>query len=386
MQIKKIGYIINHTTFFSSHILPHAVAALKKGYRIKLFCGNYSSESMNQEGLDLIRKNKIDVQFFNFNSSSINLITELFAFLKLFINVKKFNPDLLHVATVKGQIYGGLIARFLKTDGLIIFISGMGYLFTNKLNFYEKFFFKVFNYFQKFVFDHKNKLVIVENNDDYIYLKKKYNLNPNSISIIHGSGVDLKKYKKIKKLKKNKIILFVGRVLKEKGICEFIKSALNLKKKYPKWRFVVAGATDYKKSSNISFQLLEKYKNSSSIEFLGHKKNIYSLYKKTAIVCLPSYREGLPKSLCEAAACGLPVVTTNVIGCKSAVIKKKTAELCKPKSVNSLQKKIELLINSHRLRSKYGKNGLILAKKRFDIKIITNQILFIYKNLFNEKK
>lgn len=136
--MKKIAYIINHTTFFSSHILPHALKARIIGYDIRLFCGKYSSKSMNNHGLNLIKQNKIKTHIFNFNSTSYNFFKEIFIFIKLLKKIKKFNPDLIHIATPKGQIYGGLIARILNIKSLVIFISGMGYLFSNKLSFLKR--------------------------------------------------------------------------------------------------------------------------------------------------------------------------------------------------------------------------------------------------------
>ena len=370
--MKKIAYIINHTTFFSSHILPHAIKAQNEGYDVRLFCGIYSSKSMNKHGLNLLKKNKIKTYIFNFSSSSYNIFKEIFIFIQLLIKIKKFNPDLLHVATPKGQIYGGLIARILNVSSLVVFISGMGYLFSNQLSFYEKKVRDLFVLLQDIIFKHKNKIIIVENKQDQNYFKKKFKVKKREIELIHGSGVDLKIFKKIKNRKKNKIILFSGRILKEKGIIEFMKASEILKQKFSDWKFIAAGATDYLKPSKIDKHFLEK--KNKNIKFVNYKKNIIKLLNKTSIVCLPSYREGLPKTLCEAAACGLPVVTTNAVGCRSAIIPKKTGELCLPKNVNSLVKKIEFLITNPKLRIIYGNNGIKLAKKRFNVVKITNKI------------
>jgi glycosyltransferase involved in cell wall biosynthesis len=164
-----------------------------------------------------------------------------------------------------------------------------------------------------------------------------------------------------------------------KGVVEFIKAA-RLFNKY-KYNFVIAGPLDYQKSSGFSNFELTKLNFDNSVKFIGYQKNIYDILKKTAIVCLPSYREVLPKSLCEAAACGIPIVTTDTVGCSEVVISGFNGELCKIRNHISLAKKLEKIILNHKLRKTYAKNSINYAKKNFDINIIGDQIVKIYNEL-----
>lgn len=200
---------------------------------------------------------------------------------------------------------------------------------------------------------------------------------------MRGSGVDLKKFKKIN-TNQNKIILLPARVVREKGIIEFIKAS-RLLKQY-KYKFVVAGSLDYAKSSGLKKEELEEANIDKTVKFIGYQKNIYKILKKTAIVCLPSYREGLPKSLCEAAACGIPIVTTKSVGCTEVVKSKFNGELCRIKDYLSLATKIKKLILEPKLRAIYGKNSINFAKKNFDIKLIGNKIIDIYNELLIYEK
>jgi glycosyltransferase involved in cell wall biosynthesis len=178
--------------------------------------------------------------------------------------------------------------------------------------------------------------------------------------------------------------LLPARVVKEKGIIEFIKAS-KLLQQY-QYDFVVAGPLDYEKSSGFKKKELEERNIDKTVKFIGYQKNIYSILKKTVIVCLPSYREGLPKCLCEAAACGIPIVATNTVGCTEVVKSKLNGELCKVKDYLSLSKKLEKLILRPKLRIKYGNNSINFAKKNFDIKLIGIKIIEIYnKLLINEK-
>jgi len=377
---KKIAFIINHLSFFYSHIMPHALLAKKKGYDIKVFCGNSVSLNSDKFAEQQLRKNKISFQNCNFNSVSLSPIKDILAFFKIFSELKKYNPDIVHITTPKAQILGGIASRILKIKAIVIFISGMGYLFSNDLNLIEKIYKKLFFIIQIYVFKHKKLKVIVENKYDYKYFVHFFSLGKKQITIVKGSGVDLTQFKKIDTIK-NKIILLPARVIREKGIAEFIKAS-RLLKKY-QYKFIIAGSLDYKKSSGLKKFELEELNFDNTVKFIGHQKKIYKILKKTAIVCLPSYREGLPKSLCEAAACGIPIVATSSVGCTEVVKQKFNGELCKIKDHFSLAKKIEKLILNPQLRLIYGKNSNKYAKKNFDIKIIGNKIIKIYDQLLS---
>lgn len=376
---KKIAYIINHKSFFSSHILPIALKARKNGYEIKLFCGQDGSKSMESHANRILKKYKIKFITFNFYSASLSIITEIKALFNLMIAIKEYRPDLIHSATPKGIVYGGLIALFLNVKSIIYFISGMGFLFSNKLNIKERFYKNIYLMIKKIIFLKKNKRLIIENLDDINFFKKRYNLQ-NQIVLIKGSGVDLKKFKPYK-LPKKKIVLLPSRVLKEKGVSEFIMAADILKKEFPEWDFQIIGALDYSKQSSYTKQELLKLNKEKSVIFKGYKKNILKYYKQASIVCLPSYREGLSKTLSEAAACGIPIVTTNVPGCKSAILNNKTGFLCQSKNYLSLKNKLKLLMKSKTLRDKFSLNARNFAKKNFDLSNVINKNLTNYKEL-----
>lgn len=379
-MVKKIAYVINHKSFFSSHILPIALKARMKGCNVKLFCGIDASKSMEIHSNKNLRKNKIIFETFKFYSASLNLISELKAFYDLLIKIKKFEPDLIHSATPKGIIYGGLISLILNIKGIVFFITGMGFLYSNRLTIKEKLFKLIYVLIKKIIFLKRNKILIIENLDDIKFFKKKYNLN-HQIVFIKGSGVDLKKFKPSKLTKKNLVIL-PSRVLKEKGITEFILAADILKKEFPEWHFQIVGALDYSKQSSYSKKELFELNKNKSVIFKGYEKNILKYYKIASIVCLPSYREGLSKTLSEAAACGIPIVTTNVIGCKNAVISNKTGFLCKPKDHLSLKNKLRILIKNKNLRDKFGVNAHNFAIKNFDVNNVISKNLKNYEKLW----
>ncbi len=257
----------------------------------------------------------------------------------------------------------------------------MGFLFSNNSNYLFNLIKWIYIFILKqFIMKHKNKKIIVENKNDFSYLKKKYNLKFNEIKLIKGAGVDLKKYKFINK-NNSKNILLPARVIKEKGIEEFILASLSLSKKYPDWNFIVAGTLDYQKQSNLTKERINSLNKNNLVKFLGYVKDMSKLYKKCSIVCLPSYREGFSRTLQEAASMGLPVVTTSVVGCKDSIIPNVTGLLCKARNPNSLEKKLSILISNKRKRLKFGVNGRKLAEKEFNLKNVIDSNLNIYNNL-----
>ena len=383
---KKIAYVINHSAFFYSHIYNIAHQARKNNYEIKLFCGEASSEEMNKYANFKLKEKKVKLIQNSFKSSSVNLLNEIIGFLQLIKNLKKYKPDIIHCATPKGILFGGLASKILKIKSLVIFNSGMGFLFSNKLNFFYKIIKILYLIIlKKFVMTHKNKMVVVENKNDYDFLKETYNLYNEELTLVKGSGVDLKKFKF--KMKNNfKSVLLPARVIKEKGIEEFIIASKKLKKKYPEWRFQIAGTIDYEKDSKYSYEKLNLLNNEKQVEFLGYIKNMIKVYERTSIVCLPSYREGFSKTLQEAAAIGLPIVTTRVTGCKDAIIPGKTGLLCNSKDSASLRKALQILILDKKKRLKFGLNGRKLAEKEFNLNKVINTNIFIYDKLVSNEK
>ena len=136
-----------------------------------------------------------------------------------------------------------------------------------------------------------------------------------------------------------------------------------------------------KKSSFTELEL--KIEKKKYVTFLGYQKNMLKLYKKTGIVCLPSYREGLSKSLLEASSLGIPIVTTNVIGCRDAIKAGISGELCKVRDVNSLVNKLELFIKDKKKRLAYGENGRKIAEKNYSLETVINKNLNIYMGLID---
>ena len=176
----------------------------------------------------------------------------------------------------------------------------------------------------------------------------------------------------------------ISRVLKNKGALEYFRAAKLLKIKYPEWQFIIIGSLDYNSADIINYDIIEYYRKKKIIIFKGYKKNILSHLAKTEIFCLPSHREGMPKATLEALSVGIPVVTTNAVGCRESILPNKNGLLCKSQNYKSLAKEIEKLIINPKLRKKFSKNARIYAENNFSIRDVSKKIYNVYENLMYE--
>ena len=176
----------------------------------------------------------------------------------------------------------------------------------------------------------------------------------------------------------------ISRVLINKGALEFFKAAEILKVKFPDWKFIIVGSQDYDSPDKISPDIINYYKKKKFVLFKNYRSDICKILSKTEIFCLPSHREGMPKSTIEALAAGVPVVTTDAIGCRESILPNKNGLLCKSKNHLSLANEIEKLILNPKLRNKFSQNAKKYVKHNFSLNEISKKIYKIYNNIINE--
>ena len=377
----KITFVINHSAFFVSHRLAIAKAAIDEGFSVTLITGQEASSIMDTDSKKILDESGIKHKKTSFKSSSLNLFLEFIGFIQTISTLIIVRPQILHAASIKGIIYGGLAAKILRINSLVISISGLGFAFTGKKTLLKKILSFIFMIIFRIVCSHKNKKVIVQNEDDKNFILTNGFAILDEIELIKGSGVDLSLFKYNELDSNNKKIIFPARLLIDKGVVEFLKSSEILFNKFPDWKFILVGADDYKNPSAISKELLNSYLLQKNIINLGFVKNMHEIFNDSAIVCLPSYREGMPKSLLEAASVGRPIVTTNTIGCKESIIDNYTGLLVPVGNSRLLSKALMKLMESASLRKEFGLNGRKFAEDNFDVRIVQNKTIEIYKEL-----
>lgn len=388
MNERRIAYVVNHVAFFVSHRLPLAVGAKRAGFDVCLLTGQAGSQEMEQAAVTQLQVADVSHKRTVFSSSGMNPLRELVGLLQLVRFLLRFRPDVVHCASPKGVLYGGIAARLCRVRGLVLAISGMGYAYTAGTGHgcVRAFVRRMYGALAGFAFRHPNTRVIVQNRDDYQSVIENGLAPPQWVRLIPGSGVDLAFFDGCNPVNKARMVLLPARMLKDKGVEEFVVAARQLKALAPEWRFVLAGTADYDNPSAISLAQLRAWEAEGCIEWLGHVENMTPLFCAAAIVCLPSYREGMPKALLEAAAAGCAVVTTDVTGCREAIEPGVTGDLVPVQDSEGLAKALLSLVKDEPRRLAYGAKGQARARAMFSVASVVSQTLEIYKGLLGHEK
>jgi glycosyltransferase involved in cell wall biosynthesis len=378
----RILYVVNHAAFFVSHRLPLAISARDRGYDVGLITGQAGSTVMDDLAVRVLEEKRVPHDQVAFRSDGLNPFVEAVGLLQLIRLMKRRRPDLVHCASPKGCLYGGLAARICGVPALVIAVSGVGFALTKdaRVSMRRRLSAAVQSLMSRFVFGHPNLRVIVQNRDDLALMSGHQSLSRPRITLIRGSGVALEKFAGSRG-NKEQVVLLPARMLRDKGVEEFVAAAKLAARQVPGWRFLLAGAGDYRNPSAISRDQLNQWNMEGVVEWLGHVDDMLPLYRMAAIVCLPSYREGLPKSLLEAAAAGCAVVTTDVPGCREAVVDGQTGDIVPPRDIEALAGALVRLMQDGGMRQRYAVQGEEYAARSFGIDAVVNSTMEIYRDL-----
>lgn len=371
--MKKLLFVVNAPEFFLSHRLPIAIAAREAGYQVHV-------ASANGADIKKIRDLGFDHHAVDIARSGQNPLKELFSVWKIFKIFQKVRPHIVHLVTIKPVLYGGLAARFAGIDAVVAAVSGLGTVFMSQSGF-ARLRKSLIAFLYRLAFRQKKLAVIFQNPDDRQVLLEIGALTMDRSRLIRGSGVNLKDYAYLPEQAGRSVVVMAARLLKDKGVYEFLMAARVLRQRGIDACFRLIGAPDPGNPSSVEQLHLDAWAAEGIVELLGHRSDIAEQYAAATIVCLPSYREGLPKSLIEAAACGRAVVTTNVPGCRDAIEPDVTGLLVPVRDPLALADAIQRLIDDPTLRQKMGRAGRELAEREFAIENVVRRHLDIYREL-----
>jgi glycosyltransferase involved in cell wall biosynthesis len=375
MRNKKLLIVLNVDWAFLSHRLDLALYAKTLNYEVTI-------AAMEERELG----SKIRKYGFNFiklpsTRSNTNIIDEIRVIYFLYNLYKTEKPDIIHHVAMKSVIYGSFATMFLKHPKIINAITGMGTVFIDKKNNLLSYLFITLSL--RLTFDKKNTRVIMQNKDDFKFIERKNIVKKSNIFLIPGAGVNLEKFPFIKEKKDTNKVRFLlpARMLWDKGIKEYVEAARYMKLKYKgKVEFILAGNIDIHNKTVIPRNVLLKWNKEKNIKWIGFQNDIPSLISSANVVVLPSYQEGLPKSLIEACAIGRAIITTNVPGCRDVVDHGVNGLLVKVKDSESLINAMEVLTFNDKLRSLMGFKGRKKAEELFDLKKIIKSTIKTYEN------
>ncbi|MPQ46464.1 glycosyltransferase [Marinifilum sp. N1E240] len=368
---KSLFIIVNVDWFFLSHRLPIALAAKSKGYEVTILAGETGKgNEIKARGLNYI---PIPLQ-----RSGTNPFNELRTFVSIFKLILKHKPDVVHNVALKTCCYGGIATRFLRNCITINAVSGLGYVFTtDKVTFKQR----IFSRILRFGFHNKTKTIFQNPDDLKVFNDMGILNNKSAVCLIKGSGVDISNtYKYMSPISKDYLtVLFPARMLYTKGVEEFCLAAKKVREHTSDVRFILVGDNDSQNRSSVSSRQLRDWERDCGVEWKGYNSDMISEYIKADIVVLPSYREGLPKSLIEACAIGRPIVTTNAPGCKECVGEGVNGYLIPMKNVDLLAKRILQLLMDSTLRESMGLSSRKLAERDFSINTVIDKTIGLYE-------
>lgn len=317
------------------------------------------------------------------NRKRSTLLPDLLTIFSMAYRYAQINPDLAVHFTIKPVIFGTIIAKIFTKAKVINNITGLGFVFIGRTFFHE-----IIRPLVKWMYRCSlglSRILIFQNEEDRLYFIREKIINnakPKTI-VIPGSGVDLEKFKRINKRTEPSTINFitVARMLWDKGIGEYVESAKIIKNLYTNVEFHLLGDIDEGNPTSISHHMITEWVNQGIAKYHGMTDDVRKYLENANVFVLPSYREGLSKSIIEAMAMELPIITTDVPGCRETVIPYVNGLLVKSKDAKSLMDAMVYMIKNPDKLIPMGKASRKIAEERFDVNLINREFLKSIENI-----
>lgn len=370
--MKSIFMVMSEDIFLLSHRKEIALECLKSGYKVTLIAKNTGK----RDEIESLGLNMVDLPV---NPTGMNLWEELRTFRFLYRLYHKESPDIIHHVGLKSILWGSLAAKIGHIKSTVInAVTGLGVTFSgDKLSSVARIILQLIHYSCQ----NRNVWFICQNHEDENLFVANHIVIPNRVIFIKGAGVDLSSFSYIPESEKKLIkILFVARMVEEKGVVILVEAAEKLRRKYgDSIEFILCGGLSNNPKA-ISRLWLENHCDGHYIKWLGYRTDIVKLLHDCNIVAFPSYyREGVPKFLLEAAATGRPIITCNSIGCKDVVDEGINGYKIPVKDSVALAEKLSRLIDDKQLRKMMGKASRKKAESEFAIEEVISAHMKLYK-------
>jgi glycosyltransferase involved in cell wall biosynthesis len=368
-----ILYLITEDWYFWSHRLPLAIAAKEAGYRVCLVTrvGDYG-ERIRQQGIELIPT--------VMRREGRNPARELRAIAQLSRIYRSVRPTIVHHVGVKPIVYGSIAGAVAKVPIIVNALPGLGFVFARSDRRARLFRLAIAPLFRR-VMNRPNSSVILQNRDNQKVLVDAGIVSADKVALIRGSGVDLAQFPYQVEPDGRPVVVLASRMLWDKGVGEFVEAARQLKKRGSDARFVLVGDTDPANPASIRDTELRSWVAEGVVEWWGRRQDMPAVFAAASVVCLPSYCEGLPKVLLEAAASGRPIVTTDVPGCREIVRDGENGLLVPPRDAPAIATAVQKLLGDNALRERLGRRGREIVEAEFSVQQVVSETLRLYEGL-----
>ena len=368
--MSKIAFLVTEDWYFVSHRMRLGIEARKAGYEVVVI-------TRCREHIKQIESTGLRVLSLAINRRSLNplvLMREILQVIRIYLSER---PDIVHHVALKPVLVGGIAARVAGIRNVVSAFAGMGFLFTsNRRN-------SVLAGALKGLIPWLvgNGSAIVQNSEDADFLAS-CRISKKKIRLVRGAGVNIEKYRPKEKNRNDLLVIMASRLILDKGLVEFVNAARIIKESRRRVRFALIGKQDPDNPSSVSNTLLRAWVEEGVVEAWGYCASMHEILPVASIFCLPSYyREGIPKVLLEAMACGLPCVTTDSPGCRDAVRHQDNGLLVPIKDYSALAIAIRRLLDDENLRKNMGRRGRERAVMEFSEHVVITQTLGVYGEL-----
>lgn len=376
----KLLFLVAEDSYFCTHRLNLGKAALQAGFKVAV-------ATRCQISIDKIQKTGIQVYpLHHFSRGGLNPWSQFQALKELSRIYADFSPDIVHHVGMKPVVFGTLIAQKQKTARIVNALGGLGYLFTESKRtqsvlsqFKKQFLRRTVAKVLKWLHRKPNVSLILQNQDDIDTLINATHMDPKKITLIRGAGVDINAFPFMPLPTTLPItIACVSRMLWDKGIGELVTAATIIKQKNIDIRIILYGTPDPQNPASIDIQQLQEWHDAGIITWKGHCSDVVAAYTNCHIAVLPSYREGLPKSLLEAASLGRAIVTTDVPGCREIVEHGVNGLRIPAQDASALADTLITLSQDSALQLKMGLAGRQLVERCFSDTLVHKQTIDLY--------
>jgi glycosyltransferase involved in cell wall biosynthesis len=371
----RLVYFATEDWFFCSHFLDRAVAARNRGFDVSVVT------RVREEGARIaasgLRVHPIDI-----GRRASNPFAEMRAILQVWRIYRSEQPALVHHVALKPIVFGTVAAKLAKVRRIVNAPVGMGFVFTSS-SVLARALRPLLRLALRILLNPRGSRVVFENPDDLEGAVSDGLVHRGETVLIRGAGVDLDAFRPSPEPAGPPAVVLVARMLWEKGVGVFVEAARMLRREGLDARFLLVGAPDPGNPGSIPEAQLRGWQQEGAVEWLGHCGDIPTVLARSSIVCLPSYREGLPKSLLEALAAGRPIVATDVPGCREAVIAGENGLLVPPRDPHRLAEALATLIRDGDMRARFGRRSRQLAEAEFGTARVNEATLALYSSMLN---
>lgn len=370
---RTLVYVVNELQWFWTHRLPLARAAQAAGWQVSVAAAPSPFEAR-------VREAGFEVHTVRLLRSRGSLRAEWRGFLDLVRLYRRLRPSLVHHVTIKPVLYGSLAARVARVPAVVNAVAGLGYVFMTRSVGATVLRVLIVNGL-RVALSIRNSIVIFQNPDDRAAFVGSGIVRPDRTLLVRGAGVDVAHFQPSREPAGIPIVLLAARMLVDKGVADLAAASRLLRERGVACRIVLCGVTDVGNPTSIPEAQLEAWREDGLVERWGQRWDMDRVIADATIVVLPSYREGLPKVLLEAAASGRALVTNDVPGCREVVQHGVNGLLVPAKDVAALADAIEVLLRDPEMRARMGAAGRRIVLEEFTQEAVSEQTVRAYESL-----